>query len=136
MIAGDVRLPGLAAAPRPGRSTAATEPPRRAGPVDRRGPARRRRPPRHRAPHPGRGGAGGTPAAARLVAAADAGLAPALAERLLELPGERPPIAVAEIASGLLAAGRQEAGVMVAERLAADTRSAPLQEWAERILRR
>jgi Zn-dependent protease len=76
----------------------------------------------------------GAPPPPALMVVGDNGLAPELAARLLQLPGERPPVAVAEIASGLLAAGRHEQGFLVAQRLAADTRSAPLQEWAAGIL--
>jgi hypothetical protein len=72
----------------------------------------------------------GPPPPLALVVVADAGLAPTVAARLLELPGERPAVAVAELAGGLLAAGRHGPGALVAERLAADTRSVALQEWA------
>jgi Zn-dependent protease len=60
----------------------------------------------------------------------DSGLAAPLVERLLASPGERPPVAVAEIASGLLSAGRHRAAADVAERLARDPRSPALREWA------
>ena len=77
----------------------------------------------------------GPPWPPALMVVGDNGLAPALAARLLQLPGERPPVAAAEIASGLLVAGRHEQGILVAEQLAADTRSGPLQEWAQGIVR-
>jgi Zn-dependent protease len=73
--------------------------------------------------------AGPAPPAA-VAAVGDAGLAPPLADRILEVPGERPPVAVAEIAGGLLNAGRPGPAALVAGRLARDPRSPALREWA------
>jgi stage IV sporulation protein FB len=63
-------------------------------------------------------------------------IVPDVVKLLLAQPGDRPPVAAAETASGLRAAGRREEGMQVAALLAADPRSPALQEWAESQLGR
>ena len=72
----------------------------------------------------------GPPSPAVVGALAAGALAPEVVEQLLAEPGERPPVAAAEIAGGLLAAGHRDQATRVAALLATDPRSPALQEWA------
>jgi Zn-dependent protease len=72
----------------------------------------------------------GPPPAGVLDVLVAARIVPEVVGLVLAQPGDRPPVAAAEVAGGLLAAGHRTEGTQVAALLAGDPRSPALQEWA------